>query len=40
VAHGTGFDIVGTGAADPTSMLAALDAAERLVNARWPLTGA
>lgn len=35
VAHGTGFDIVGTGAADPASMLAALDAAERLVNARF-----
>jgi 4-hydroxythreonine-4-phosphate dehydrogenase len=40
VAHGTGFDIVGTGAADPASMLAALDAAERLVTARRPLTAA
>jgi 4-hydroxythreonine-4-phosphate dehydrogenase len=36
VAHGTGFDIVGTGAADPASMLAAIDAAERLVHAGWP----
>jgi 4-hydroxythreonine-4-phosphate dehydrogenase len=36
VAHGTGFDIAGTGAADPTSMLAAIDAAERLVRAGWP----
>ncbi len=35
VAHGTGFDIVGTGAADPASMLAAIDAAERLVHAGW-----
>jgi 4-hydroxythreonine-4-phosphate dehydrogenase len=30
VAHGTAFDIVGTGRADPASMLAALDAASRL----------
>jgi 4-hydroxythreonine-4-phosphate dehydrogenase len=37
VAHGTGFDIVGTGAADPASMLAAIDAAERLVHAGWPV---
>ena len=36
VAHGTAFDIVGTGAADPASMLAAIDAAERLVAAGWP----
>jgi 4-hydroxythreonine-4-phosphate dehydrogenase len=34
VAHGTGFDIVGTGRADPASMLAAIDAAARLVAAR------
>ena len=38
VAHGTGFDIVGTGAADPASMLAAIDAAVRLVRAGWPAT--
>lgn len=31
VAHGTAFDIVGTGRADPASMLAAIDAAARLV---------
>jgi 4-hydroxythreonine-4-phosphate dehydrogenase len=36
VAHGTAFDIVGTGAADPASMLAAIDAAVRLVAAGWP----
>ena len=36
VAHGTALDIVGTGTADPTSMLAALDAALRLVTAGWP----
>jgi 4-hydroxy-L-threonine phosphate dehydrogenase PdxA len=36
VAHGTGFDIVGTGRADPASMLAAIDAAARLVEADWP----
>ena len=40
VAHGTGFDIVGTGAADPASMLAALEAAERLVTARSRFTDA
>lgn len=33
VAHGTGFDIVGTGQADPTSLLAAIAAASRLVAA-------
>ena len=32
VAHGTAFDIVGTGQADPASMLAAIDAAVRLVS--------
>ena len=37
VAHGTAFDIVGTGMADPASMLAAIDAAVRLVEAGWPL---
>jgi 4-hydroxythreonine-4-phosphate dehydrogenase len=31
VAHGTAFDIVGTGRADPASLLAAIDAARRLV---------
>lgn len=36
VAHGTAFDIVGTGRADPASMLAALAAAARLVAAGWP----
>jgi len=36
VAHGTAFDIVGTGEADPASMLAAIDAAVRLVAAGWP----
>jgi len=36
VAHGTAFDIVGTGTADPASMLAAIDAAARLVEAGWP----
>jgi len=36
VAHGTAFDIVGTGAADPASMLAAIDAAVRLTDAGWP----
>ena len=35
VAHGTAFDIVGRGAADPTSMEAAIDAAVRLVAAGW-----
>ncbi|NBT13235.1 MAG: 4-hydroxythreonine-4-phosphate dehydrogenase PdxA [Planctomycetia bacterium] len=33
VAHGTAFDIVGTGSADPSSMLAAIDVARRLVAA-------
>jgi 4-hydroxythreonine-4-phosphate dehydrogenase len=36
VAHGTASDIVGTGAADPASMIAAIDAAVRLVEAGWP----
>ena len=36
VAHGTAFDIVGRGAADPASMLAAIDAAAQLVAAGWP----
>jgi 4-hydroxythreonine-4-phosphate dehydrogenase len=36
VAHGTAFDIVGRGLADPTSMLSAIDAAVRLVAAGWP----
>ena len=35
VAHGTAFDIVGTGRADPTSMVAAIAAAIRLVAAGW-----
>lgn len=35
VAHGTAFDIVGSGRADPASMLAAIDAAVRLANAGW-----
>jgi 4-hydroxythreonine-4-phosphate dehydrogenase len=35
VAHGTAFDIVGTGKADAASMLAAIDAAARLVAAGW-----
>ena len=35
VAHGTAFDIVGKGTADPSSMLAAIDAAVRLVEAGW-----
>ena len=35
VAHGTAFDIVGRGEADPTSMVAAIDAAARLVAAGW-----
>lgn len=35
VAHGTAFDIVGQGRADPTSMLSAIDAAVRLVAAGW-----
>ncbi len=33
VAHGTAFDIVGTGRADSTSMLVAIDAAARIVEA-------
>jgi len=33
-AHGTAFDLAGIGAADPTSMLAAVDWAERLARAR------
>jgi 4-hydroxythreonine-4-phosphate dehydrogenase len=36
VAHGTGFDIVGTGRADPAGMMAAIAAATRLVAAGWP----
>jgi 4-hydroxythreonine-4-phosphate dehydrogenase len=36
VAHGTAFDIVGRGVADPASMLAALDVARRLVTGGWP----
>ncbi len=36
VAHGTAFDIVGTGAADASSMRAAIDMAIRLVAAGWP----
>jgi 4-hydroxythreonine-4-phosphate dehydrogenase len=36
VAHGTALDIAGTGVADPASMLAAIDAAVRLVGAGWP----
>jgi 4-hydroxythreonine-4-phosphate dehydrogenase len=36
VAHGTGFDIVGSGRADPASLLAAIEAAARLVAAGWP----
>lgn len=36
VAHGTGFDIVGTGQANPASMCAAIGAAARLVVAGWP----
>jgi 4-hydroxythreonine-4-phosphate dehydrogenase len=35
VAHGTAFDIVGQGRADPASMVSAIDAAARLVEARW-----
>jgi 4-hydroxythreonine-4-phosphate dehydrogenase len=40
VAHGTGFDIVGTGRADPASMMAAIAAAGRLVEAGWPAVSA
>lgn len=36
VAHGTAFDIVGTGTADPSSMRAAIAMAIRLVAAGWP----
>jgi len=36
VAHGTAFDIVGTGTADPSSMLAAIDVACRLAAASPP----
>ena len=39
VAHGTGFDIVGTGQADPGSLLAAIDAAIRLVRANYGRIG-
>ena len=35
VAHGTAFDLAGTGQADPASMLAAIDVASRLVAAGW-----
>lgn len=35
VAHGTAFDIVGQGTADPASMVSAIDAATRLVAAGW-----
>jgi len=35
VAHGTAFDIVGRGEADPASMVAAIEAAVRLVEAGW-----
>lgn len=40
VAHGTAFDIVGTGAADPTSMLAAIDVARRLASVPAAVTAA
>ncbi len=40
VAHGTAFDIVGTGTADPSSMRAAIDMAIRLVAAGWPVATA
>jgi 4-hydroxythreonine-4-phosphate dehydrogenase len=39
VAHGTAFDIVGTGRADPAGMLAAIAAATRLTAAAGPATG-
>lgn len=39
VAHGTALDIVGTGRADPASMIAAIAAAERLVAARGAESG-
>jgi 4-hydroxythreonine-4-phosphate dehydrogenase len=35
VAHGTAFDIVGTGRADPSSMLSAIDVAATLVEQGW-----
>ena len=35
VAHGTAFDIVGSGKADPSSLLSAIDAAVRLAAAGW-----
>ncbi|MEI7781855.1 MAG: 4-hydroxythreonine-4-phosphate dehydrogenase PdxA, partial [Planctomycetota bacterium] len=35
VAHGTAFDLAGTGQADPASMLAAIDVASRLVAVGW-----
>lgn len=35
VAHGTAFDIVGSGKADPSSMVAAIDAAVRLAGVGW-----
>jgi 4-hydroxythreonine-4-phosphate dehydrogenase len=38
VAHGTAFDIVGTGAADPASLLAAIDVARRLALAPTAVT--
>ncbi len=40
VAHGTAFDIVGSGTADPSSMLAAIDVARRLVTVGGGLTAA
>ena len=40
VAHGTAFDIVGTAAADPSSMLSAIDVAARLVAAGGSIPGA
>lgn len=39
VAHGTAFDLVGSGRADPASFVAAIDAAARLCAARWPGQG-
>jgi 4-hydroxythreonine-4-phosphate dehydrogenase len=33
VAHGTAYDITGTGRADPSSMISAIHAAARLVRA-------
>jgi 4-hydroxythreonine-4-phosphate dehydrogenase len=39
VAHGTAFDIVGAGTADPSSMIAAIAAAARLVAAGWQGSG-